>query len=180
MGKRFEALSEAHRDFIEAQQMFFVATAAADGRINLSPKGLDTLRVLGSNRVLWLNLTGSGNETATHLARDGRITLMFCAFNGAPEILRVYGRGRAVHPRDRDWEKYLDAFEPMLGARQVIDVAVELVQTSCGFAVPLYEYRGQRHVLDNWAEKKGREGITQYWRERNAESLDGWPTGIAE
>ena len=178
MARRYPALQEAHREFIAAQQMFFVATAACEGHINLSPKGLDSLRVLDASRVAWLNHTGSGNETAVHVQRDGRMTLMFCAFEGDPLILRLYGRGRAVHQQDADWEEMLALFPPMAGARQLFVLDIELVQTSCGFGVPLYDFRGQRELLPAWAEKKGRQGLEDYWREKNVLSLDGLDTDI--
>ncbi len=139
MATQYEQISERLRRFIEEQQMFFVGTAAPDGRVNVSPKGLDSLRVLGPNRVAWLNGTGSGNETAAHLLRNPRITVMFCAFEGKPLILRLYGTARAVHEGDADWDDLAGQFPPMRGARNVFDVAVDLVQTSCGFGVPLYE-----------------------------------------
>lgn len=178
MGKRFDAIGPEHRSFIEAQKMFFVATAAPDGRVNMSPKGHDTLRVIDENRVVWLNLTGSGNETAAHLRESPRITLMFCAFEGPPNILRLYGQARALHPRDDAWAQWAGLFPDYTGARQIIDVRVELVQSSCGFAVPLYEYVGDRDTLSRWAEKKGRQGVEDYWTDRNRLSLDGKPTNI--
>ncbi|MEA3278242.1 MAG: pyridoxamine 5'-phosphate oxidase family protein [Pseudomonadota bacterium] len=178
MGSRCQALESKHRAFIEAQPVFFVATAAREGHINLSPKGLDSLRVLDEGRVAWLNLTGSGNETAAHLRESPRMTLMFCAFSGDPLILRVYGSAHAVHPVDPQWEDLIALFPPLPGARQVILLDIELVQTSCGFAVPVMEYAEQRAVLVDWARKKGEAGIRRYWAEKNAVSLDGLPTGL--
>lgn len=180
MGQKYSEITDRHRQFIAAQKLYFVATAARDGRINLSPKGLDTLRVLGPNRVAWLNLTGSGNETAAHLLDSDRMTLMFCAFAGDPVILRLYGQARAIHPRDAEWGELATLFPPIPGARQVVDFAVDLAMTSCGMGVPLFDYRGQRGQLDAWAEKKGENGIAQYWREKNRLSLDGKPTRITE
>ncbi len=180
MARRYPALEDAHREFIAAQQMFFVATADREGYINLSPKGLDTLRVLDASHVAWLNLTGSGNETAAHLRSDGRMTLMFCAFQGDPLILRLYGRAEAVHRRDKRWKTLATGLPSMPGARQIMLMNIELVQTSCGFGVPLYDFRGQRELLPRWAENKGRAGLEQYWREKNAVSLDGRKTGIVE
>lgn len=179
MGKQYTAIKDDHRAFIEAQKMFFVATAARDGRVNVSPKGMDSLRVLTPNRVAWLNVTGSGNETAAHLREVNRITLMFCAFEGDPKILRLYGSADVVHPRDTRWAE-LTQLVPMLpGARQIIDVHVDLVQTSCGMGVPLYDYRGDREELNEWARKKGEEGIRKYWAERNSLTIDDRPTGIS-
>ena len=178
MGQHHPELSDRLTAFIRQQHLFFVGTADTDGHVNVSPKGMDTLRVLDSRRVLWLNLTGSGNETAAHLAANGRITLMFCAFAGDPLILRVYGHASVIHPRDAAWEKLIDLFPDIPGARQIIDVAVELVQTSCGFGVPLYDYRAEREQLRAWADKKGKAGVEKYWEEKNQLSLDGKATGI--
>ncbi|HIZ34469.1 MAG TPA: pyridoxamine 5'-phosphate oxidase family protein [Candidatus Ruania gallistercoris] len=160
--------------FIERQQMFFVASAAADGRVNVSPKGLDTFRVLGPSRVAWLNGTGSGNETAAHIAQHPRITVMFCAFEGKPWILRLYGQARIVQPGDPDWMELSGLFPPLLGARQVFDVTVAECQTSCGFGVPLYDFVGQRDLMHSWADRRGPEGLVRYQREKNARSIDGF------
>jgi hypothetical protein len=178
MAQKFDEITDHLAKFIGQQKIFFVATAAADGRINLSPKGMGTLRILGPNRVAWLNLTGSGNETAAHLLENKRMTLMFCAFEGRPLILRLYGQARTVHPRDADWNNLATLFPPIAGARQVIDLNVDLVQTSCGMGVPLFDFRGEREQLGQWAEKKGPEGIEQYWRDKNQVSIDGKPTRI--
>ncbi len=178
MGKRFSEISDKDQQFIAAQHLFFVATAPREGHINLSPKGLDSLRVLSPNRVCWLNLTGSGNETAAHLLDNGRMTLMFCAFEGAPNILRLYGTARAVHPGDEAWQQLASRFPETPGVRQVIDMEVELVQTSCGFAVPLMDYVADREALTDWAKKKGAEGVKRYWDENNQESIDGLPTRL--
>lgn len=178
MGKRFTHIEVQHREFIEKQKLFFVGTAAADGHVNVSPKGMDSLRVLGPNRVVWLNVTGSGNETAGHLLENNRITVMFCAFEGEPLILRVYGKARAYHPRDLQWQALAPLFPALPGARQIIEIDVEMVQTSCGMAVPYLSYAGERQQLNDWANKKGEAGIRQYWEDRNTISLDGKPTGI--
>lgn len=178
MAKRFETLEDDHIRLIGAQQMFFVGTAAPTGRVNVSPKGMDCLRVLGSDRLAWLNVTGSGNETAAHLRQDPRITLMWCSFTKRPMILRVYGTARAIHPRDADWDEMLDMFEPLPGARQIYDVKIDLVQTSCGYAVPFYDHAGPRDTLKGWAEQRGKDGIAAYWVERNTVTIDGFATGI--
>ena len=162
--------------FIEAQSIFFVATAAQDGRVNLSPKGRDTLRVLAPDRVAWMNLTGSGNETAAHVLDTNRMTIMFCAFEGPPLILRLYGSARIVHPGDAGWDALAPMFERRLGERQIFELALDLVQTSCGFGVPLLDYQGERDVMEQWAERKGQAGIEAYWREQNRFSIDGLPT----
>ena len=176
MAEAFDALSDEHVRFIERQPVFFVATAARDGRINLSPKGMPSLAVVDAHTILWLNLTGSGNETAAHLLDTNRITLMWCAFEGPPLILRVYGRARATHPDEPEWAACGERTEPVLGARQYFTVDIERVQTSCGYAVPQMDYRSDRTALTKWAEKKGEAGIRRYWSEKNARSLDGLPT----
>ena len=178
MGKRFDRLSDAHTDFIAQQHIFFVGTAARDGRVNISPKGHDALRVMSPNRVCWLNLTGSGNETAAHLLDMDRMTLMFCAFEGNPMILRLYGQARAVHPRDDDWNELIGLFPAIPGARQVIDMRVDLVQTSCGFAVPQFDFVADRETLVDWAKKRGPKGMRDYWAKNNTETIDGKSTGI--
>lgn len=175
-------LSGRHVDFIEAQKLFFVATAARDGRVNLSPKGMDTLRVLRPDRIVWLNLSGSGNETAAHLAEHDRITLMFSAFEGHALILRVYGRGRVLHPRDADWGDLIGLFPTLAGSRQIIDVAVESVAQSCGTGVPRFELaeeRGPGELLP-FFEKMGEDGVANYWAKKNRVSIDGKPTHIFE
>lgn len=178
MGKLYTQLTDDLMDFIQRQKLFFTGTATDDGRVNVSPKGLDTLRVVTEERIVWLNLTGSGNETAAHLRENGRITLMFCAFEGDPLILRLYGHARVFHPRDAEWDSLVTLFPAIPGARQIIDVSVDLVQTSCGFGVPLFEFKSDRDQLEEWAKKKGSEGIQKYWEEKNRMSIEGKPTGI--
>ena len=173
-------ITDALRDFIERQQLFFVATAplAADGAVNVSPKGLDSLRVLGPRQVAYLDLTGSGNETSAHLLENGRLTMMFCAFDGPPRILRLYGTGATVLPECADWTTLYPLFTAHPGARQIITLDVERVQTSCGFAVPRYEYVGQRTTLDAWTAAKGDDGLAAYRRKKNSRSIDGLPTPL--
>lgn len=178
MGKQYETLSDDLTEFIQNQPIFFVGTAAAGGRVNVSPKGMDTLRVVGPNKILWLNLTGSGNETAAHLLKNPRMTLMFCAFEGKPMILRLYGSAKIFHPRDEKFTEELKKFPPHAGARQIIEMDIELVQTSCGYAVPLMEFKEERSILSNWAAKKGPEKISDYWETKNKASIDGFETGI--
>lgn len=180
MGQKYTEISEKLMDFIQRQKIFFVGTAACDGRVNISPKGMDTLRVLDKNRVVWLNLTGSGNETAAHLFENDRMTIMFCSFEGDPMILRLYGHAKAFHPRDLEWQKLIALFPPVAGSRQIIDMAVNLVHTSCGAAVPYFDFNGEREQLRQWVEKKGDEGIRKYWEEKNQVSIDGKPTKILE
>lgn len=178
MGKRYENLDAAHVDFISKQKIFFVATAMKDGSINLSPKGMDSFRIINSNKILWLNLTGSGNETATHLQYDKRMTIMFCAFEGKPMILRLYGEARAFHERDSYWREHIGQFPEIAGSRQLIEMRIKLVQTSCGMGVPLMDYKAERNMLNIWAEKKGNDGLIEYMGLKNISSLDGLPTGI--
>ncbi len=170
-------------EWITAQPLFFNASAplAGDGHINLSPRGLDSFRVLGPRRVAYLDLTGSGNETAAHLRENGRVTIMFCAFEGEPRILRLFGRGRVVLPGDDDWTELLGHFNADLpGIRQIVDIEVERIQSSCGYGVPLMAFQGERERLLEWAEKKGEEGIADYQRRNNAVSIDGLPSRFAD
>lgn len=163
--------------------MFFTASAAAGAHINLSPKGLDGLRLIDDNAVVYLDLTGSGNETAAHIRAEGRLTLMFCAFEGAPLILRLYGRGRVIARGDAEYAALLATcfagFEP-LGARQMIRLDIDLVQTSCGYGVPLLDYTGERPSFANWAQSKGEEGLKVYRREKNRLSIDRLETGYQD
>jgi hypothetical protein len=178
MGKKYQEITPEQMSFIASQKLFFCASAAPEGRVNVSPKGGDSLRVLGPNRVIWLNLTGSGNETAAHVLENPRMTLMFCAFEGSPKILRLYGNATAIGPGDPEWEELYSMFGSQLGARQIFDLAIDLVQTSCGFGVPYFDYAGERDKLKQWAEEKGEQGVRDYWRQKNAASLDGKDTGI--
>ncbi len=178
MGQRFSELSEKHIQFIEAQKLFFVGTATADSRVNISPKGMDSLRVLDNSRVAWLNVTGSGNETSAHVQQDPRMTMMFCAFEGKPLILRLYGTASVVHRGDPAWHELFVKFKPLPGARQIFDVAIDLVQTSCGMAVPYFAYQGGREQLNNLAAELDEDGLRRYWEENNQTSIDGFPTNI--
>ena len=180
MGKQYGAISQIHQTFIKEQKMFFVGTAGCEGRVNISPKGMDSLRVLGADRVAWLNVTGSGNESAAHVAQNARMTLMFCAFEGRPMILRLYGEAEVVHPRDAAWSDFIDLFPDLPGTRQIFDLRVDLVQTSCGMSVPYFDYVEQRDDLKVWAERKGEAKLEAYWREKNEMSLDGKPTYLFE
>ncbi len=178
MGQQYTEISEKHTQFIAEQKLFFVATAAAEGRVNLSPKGMDSLRVLGPNRVVWLNVTGSGNETSAHIQQNPRMTLMFCAFDGAPLILRLYGKARVIHPANPEWDALMPHFAALPGARQIFDLTVDLVQASCGLAIPYYHYAGERELLNDWAKAKGPAGLREYWAQKNQVSIDGLATGI--
>jgi len=176
--RQFPEIGESFRGFIGKQRIFFVATAARDGRVNIAPKGMDTLRVLGPNRIVWLNLTGGENESAAHLRETGRMTLMWCAFDGSPMILRAYGTATMIHPRDPAWAELARLFPVLPGARQIFDVAVDLVLRSCGMGVPFFDFRGPREALIQWAAKIGDSGIRKFWQDNNQVSLDGKPTGI--
>lgn len=180
MGQKYSELSEKHVEFIAQQKLFFVGTATADSRVNISPKGMDSFRVINKKRVVWLNVTGSGNETAAHIQHNPRMTIMFCAFEGAPLILRLYGAAKVIHKTCADWQELQTLFPPLPGARQIFDLEVDLVQSSCGMAVPYFSYDGDRELLSDWAVKRGDEGIKEYWVQKNQFSLDGMPTHIVK
>jgi hypothetical protein len=183
MAKQFPHLDERHRDFIRRQRIFFTASAAPGTRVNVSPRSTDMLRVLDQSCVIYLDRTGSGNETAAHLRADGRLTIMFCAVEGPPMILRLYGRGRILHRTSAAYAGLLatqfSSREP-LGARQIVRLDIDLVQTSCGYGVPLFDYQGERPSMDRWAEEKGEAGLAAYQREKNIYSMDGQPTGLLD
>ncbi|MBE7173363.1 MAG: pyridoxamine 5'-phosphate oxidase family protein [Williamsia sp.] len=180
MAKFFDSIEPAHKAFIERQKMFFTGSAPLDakGHVNVSPKGLDSFRVLSPNRVAYMDIIGSGNETSAHLIENGRITIVFCAFDGPPNILRLYGEGYAVLPGDPEWGELAALFRLRLSTRQIIVANIHKVQTSCGFGVPLYEYTGERDHADKWAEKKGVDGLEAYKKEKNRVSQDGLPTAL--
>ncbi len=180
MAEQFQALTIEHIEFIGRQHLFFVGTAGAEGRVNVSPKGMDSFRVIDPGRVAWLNLTGSGNESAAHVLENGRMTLMFCSFDKQPLILRLYGQATAIHPRDAAWDAMAARFPRHVGARQIFELELDLVQTSCGYAVPRYDFAGDRPTLVKWADKRGRDGIERYWLQHNRRSLDGKETGITD
>ncbi|MEO6329136.1 MAG: pyridoxamine 5'-phosphate oxidase family protein [Ginsengibacter sp.] len=180
MGKLHNSIKSAHKEFIEKQHIFFVSTAplSAGGRINLSPKGLDCFRVLSENSVAYMDLISSGNETSAHTLENGRITIMFCSFDGPPNILRLYGKGFTVLPATEEWEIYSPQFRIYPGTRQIIVANIDLVQTSCGFGVPYFNYVGERDIHFEWAEQKGKEGLLDYMQTNNLKSLDGLPTSL--
>jgi len=180
MSKFFDQITPEIKSFIENQKMFFVATAPREGHINLSPKGMDTFRVVDPNTAIYLDLTGSGNETAAHLLENGRITIMFCSFDKAAMIMRLYGTGRAIHPADREWQNYLAQFPTIPGVRQIMEIRVTRAMTSCGYAVPRMNEDGleERNTLRKYWEKDGADPQA-YQRKHNVKSLDGLPTGIA-
>ena len=177
----FDSISDKLQAFIEKQHVFFVGTAplSGDGHINLSPKGVDSFRVLSPARVAYMDLVGSGNETSAHLLENGRITFMFCAFDGSPNILRLYGRGHAVLPGESEWDELAAQFTIYQSTRQIIVADISRAQTSCGYGVPLYDYVGERDQHFRWADKKGEAGLATYQRETNVCSIDGLPTPLA-
>lgn len=180
MAKFNNKITSRVQKFIESQKMFFVATAPKEGRINLSPKGMDSFRVVSETKVQWLSVTGSGNETAAHLINDNRITIMFCAFEGAPNIVRIYGTAKEIKPNNSEWGELITQFPNIPGARQIFDITIESVQTSCGMSIPFYEYTGERNQLNDWASDIGDNGVQKYWKEKNQISIDGLPTHILD
>ncbi len=177
MGKVYDTLEESLKDFIQRQQMFFVATAplSGSGRINLSPKGLDSLRILGDHSVAYADLVGSGIETVAHIRENGRIVLMFCAFEGPPKIVRLHGQGEVIEPSHGDFQQLRSQFPEYAGLRCFIRIDCERISDSCGFGVPLFDYAGQRSQLIDWAEGVGAEGMAKYQDKANSKSLDDLP-----
>ncbi len=175
MGKTYDAIDDDLRARLEAQPVFFVATAplSEDGHVNVSPKGLDSFRVLGPRRVAYLDLIGSGVETVAHLKENGRITLLFCAFAGAPKLFRLYGRGRAVVPGDEAWSALAARFPAFRSARSIVDVRVTRIADSCGYGVPVMRLERARDQLTKWADRKSDEALANYVRTRNRVSIDG-------
>jgi hypothetical protein len=180
MAKFYTELDNSLRRFIAEQKIFFTASAPNDGRVNLSPKGMDSFRCLDRKTVAYLDLTGSGNETAAHIFENGRLTIMFCSFTEKPLILRLYGRGRVILKNDEDWNRLYSNFTPIVGERQIIVLEIESLQTSCGFAVPVYELKEEREKLVEWAENKGENGLLEYRQTKNQISIDGLPTHLNE
>jgi hypothetical protein len=182
MGKLFPALLPEHEAFIKKQRIFFVGSAplSEEGHINISPKGYDVLRIFSPREVAYLDLTGSGNETSAHLKENGRITLMFVAFEGPPMILRLYGRGRVILPDSSEWDQLIQHFDLLPGARQVIYVNVQEVKTSCGYSVPFFSYLGERKTLQRWASQKEGKDLQAYHQEKNSISMDGIVTPLGQ
>lgn len=182
MAKVFDSITEELQKIIVNQHIFFVGTAplSSTGHVNISPKGLDSFLILSPNRVAYLDLTGSGNETSAHLLENSRITFMFCTFQEPPCILRLYGEGKTILPNSPEWDSLYSLFTPFPGIRQIIVADIERAQTSCGFGVPLYEYQGQRETLITWANNKGDEGIKKYHQQKNAVSIDGLKTPLSQ
>jgi hypothetical protein len=180
MATFYSELDESLRHFIAQQKVFFTATAPVRGRINVSPKGMDTFRCLDARTVCYLDLTGSGSEASAHLMENGRMTIMFCSFSEKPLILRLYGKGEVIRPGHPRWAEFSTQFASLPGQRHIIVLHIDSAQTSCGYAVPLLEFKEERKVLCDWADKKGPDGMQQYRREKNARSIDGLPTGLVE
>jgi hypothetical protein len=178
MAKFYSELTEPLQEFIREQHLFFTATAPASGRINLSPKGINTFRCFDSKTVGYLDLTGSGNETSAHLLENGRMTIMFCSFTSDPIILRLYGQGHVIRPTNLIWNELSPLFELIPVTRQIIKLDIETVQTSCGFGVPVFEFISDRDKLITWATQKGEDGLHQYWHDKNQTSIDGLPTHL--
>jgi hypothetical protein len=178
MAKFYTELNEQHRDFITAQKLFFVATAPTEGRINLSPKGLDVLRIIDNNTIAYLDVTGSGNETAAHLFDDGRITVMFCSFGEKPLILRLHGHGKVILKRDPAWAEWAARFTQPPGTRQIFVMTIQSVQTSCGQGVPEFEFKRDRGMMEQSALKRGEDGILAYQQKHNQLSIDDLPTRL--
>jgi hypothetical protein len=177
MSKVYDGIDDALAAFIAAQHMFFVATAPLDagGHVNLSPKGLESFRVIDRTTVAYLDLTGSGIETVAHLRENGRIVILFCAFEGPPKILRLYGRGEPIEPVDPRFEELKGLFPEIVGTRSIIVVSLERIADSCGYAIPLYQYEGERNQLIKWGQRQGPAGLLQYRAGHNASSIDGLP-----
>jgi Pyridoxamine 5'-phosphate oxidase len=177
MGSVYPEIDDGLREFISAQHIYFVASAplAEEGHINVSPKGLDSLRILGPREVAYLDLTGSGIETVAHVRENGRLTLMFCAFQGRPRIVRLQGRARIVEPGEADWDRLAGNFPGYTSSRSIVLLDVERIADSCGYGVPLYEYAGERTQLLAWADRKGADGVAEYKSKKNRQSIDGLP-----
>jgi len=178
MGQSFDKLNSSHYQFISNQKIFFVATAPKVGRVNLSPKGMDCFRIIDDHTVLYLDVTGSSNETSAHIHDDGRVTMMFCSFDDKALILRLYGKGEVIQKKEDRWEKLLLLFPQYPGVRQIILLHVESIRESCGASIPFYDYRGERDELLNWLDNKGDKGIIDYQRINNIKSIDGHDTGL--
>jgi hypothetical protein len=178
VAEQYDSLEGKHRAFIEAQHLYFIGTAGADGYVNVSPKGADSFRILDDSTVAWLNLTGSGNESAAHVLENGRMTVMFCSFDKQPLILRLYGQAVTMHPRNERWDELTALFPANTGARQIFVLDLELVQTSCGYGVPYFKFKDDRPTLNKWADNNGESGVKEYWAEKNTRSMNDKDTGI--
>lgn len=175
MGKVFTEIDQGLADWIGQQHIFFVSTAplSASGHVNCSPKGLDSFRIINPGLVAYQDLTGSGAETIAHVRENRRITIMFCAFQGPPKIVRLYGEGELLLPGHEGFEQMAALFPQRLGVRAYIQVKISRVTHSCGYSIPLYEFKQDRDVLDKWTANKGEEGLKEYRELKNKESIDG-------
>jgi hypothetical protein len=180
MGQQFSELNSKHIDFISKQKIYFVSTAADTGTVNLSPKGGDSLRVINSTTIAWLNHTGSGNESAAHVLINPRMTVMFCAFEGSPLILRAYGSAKVLHQGDALWNEYIGLFPESVASRQIFVIDISKVQASCGMSVPYFNFEADRDDLAKWSVKQDKEGIEKYWLKKNQQSIDGFETEIVK
>lgn len=180
MSKQYSEISEKIKDFILEQKIFFVGTATENSRVNISPKGMDSLRVVNKNKIVWLNVTGSGNETSAHVQRSPRMTIMFISFEEKPMILRLYGEARVIHKNDKEWGSLIGLFPGLPASRQIFEVNIDLIQKSCGMAVPFFDYAGEREQLNDLHRKIGNKRIEEYWKNKNQLSLDDIPTNILE
>lgn len=178
MSKIFNSLSPQHQTFINNQKVYFVGSAKQSGRINISPKGMDSFRILNEHKIIWLNLTGSGNETSIHLQEENRMTIMFCSFEKNPLILRLYGSAKAYHREEENYKKYITEFPTIAGSRQIIEMDIDMVQTSCGFGVPLMDFKAERDTLKTTWEKRGDSKLDEYWKNRNSKSIDGFESDV--
>ncbi len=180
MGTKFDSINKKHKEFIQKQKMFVIGSAGADGYINVSPKGMDSFKILDENHVVWMNFSGSANETSAHVQENARMTVMFNSFDEKPLILKLYGQAQVIHERDDSWDEMKSHFKEFFGIRQFFKMEVELVLTSCGYGVPKYEYAGDRDLLEPWAKRKGEKGIKEYWEKNNTKTLNGKDTKIME
>lgn len=180
MGTQLKKLNKEIKNFINEQKIFFVATATQDSFINLSPKGMDSLKIIDDNRVFWINATGSTNESSAHIQRDGRMTIMFCSFEKDPMIVKLIGKAKVIHKNDDQWKDVTSQLTLLPGTRQVFDLNIDIVLTVCGMAVPYFEYKGEREDLKKWAINKGDEGLKEYWAKKNQYSLNEEATNILE
>lgn len=178
MGQVFDHIDFEKGEFIRRQHFFIVASAPAAGRVNCSPRGMDSLRILGPNEVAYLDITGSGNETAAHVLDNGRLTLMFMSFDATPGIVRLYGQARVVLPVDEEWTRLAPQLPTLPAARQIFVCNVDRVSTSCGFGIPEYDFKRERDIFPNWKVAKDPEIMREWWVEYNLESIDGLPTGL--
>ena len=178
MGTQFKEINKSIQGFIEKQKIFFVATATEDSFINLSPKGMDSLKIINGNRVIWLNSTGSTNESSAHIQKNSRMTLMFCSFDANPLIVKLFGNAKVIHKNDDEWNVLSQLLPSIPGTRQIFDINIETVLTVCGMSVPYFEYKGEREDLNQYWEQQGEKGLEKYWADKNQISINGYNTNI--